>query len=228
MGRPNISESLVILLRKMIVDGDLPAGERVNEVHLAKSLGVSRTPLREAFGHLVAEGAVRVVPRYGYYVNPLTFDEFRQIYQIRPILDPEALRLAGIPPENSLDRLDAINRQIVKTEDPEEIINLDDLWHIELLAGCPNQVLVELIEQNIRRTRRYEMALMRERRNVGTASEEHDQILTALRGGNLEQACEALRRNMQSGFEPIAEWLKAREEIAARESQENAKGTRST
>ena len=100
--RPNISESLVILLRKMIVDGELPGGERVNEVHLARSLGVSRTPLREALGHLVAEGTVRVVPRYGYHVNPLTLEEFRQVYQIRPILDPEALKLAGLPSAEQL------------------------------------------------------------------------------------------------------------------------------
>jgi DNA-binding GntR family transcriptional regulator len=211
LNRPNISESTVVLLRKMIVDGVLPAGERVNEVHLAKTLGISRTPLREALGRLVAEGALTIVPRYGYYVCPLTLDEFQQIYQIRPILDPEALRLAGILSAERLDYLDEINQKIIEAADAEEIINLDDMWHLELLAGCPNRVLVDLIEQNIRRTRRYEMALMRERQNVRAASDEHQQIISALRAGNLEAACDALRRNMQSGFEPIAVWLKARE-----------------
>lgn len=211
LARPNISESLVVLLRKMIVEGTLPAGERVNEVHLAKNLGVSRTPLREALGRLVAEGAMTIVPRYGYYVCPLTLDEFEQIYQIRPILDPEALRLAGIPSARRLDRLDEINRKIIEATEAEEIISLDDLWHLELLAECPNRVLVDLIEQNIRRTRRYELALMRERQNVRHASDEHNQIVSALRAGNLDAACDALRRNMQSGFEPIASWLKARE-----------------
>lgn len=211
LNRPNISEALVVTLRKMIVDGVLPAGERVNEVHLAKNLGVSRTPLREALGRLVAEGALKIVPRYGYYVCPLTFEEFRQIYQIRPILDPEALRLAGIPSAERLDRLQEINQKIMATRDPEEIINLDDVWHLELLAECPNRVLVELIEQNIRRTRRYELALMRERSNVRMASDEHEQIIALLRAGKLEEGCHALRRNMESGFEPIADWLKARD-----------------
>ena len=211
LDRPNISESMVVLLRRMIVDGTLLAGQRVNEVHLAKSLGVSRTPLREALGRLVTEGALTIVPRYGYYVCPLTLDEFQQIYQIRPILDPEALRLAGVPSAERLDYLEEINQKIIEAKDAEEIINLDDMWHLELLAECPNRVLIELIEQNIRRTRRYEMALMRERQNVGTASDEHKGILDALRAGDLEAGCEALRRNMQSGFEPIASWLKARE-----------------
>jgi len=195
----------------MIVDGTLPAGDRVNEVHLSRSLGISRTPLREALGYLVAEKALKVVPRYGYYVCPLTFDEFKDIYGIRPILDPEALRLAGIPPPERLDRLGDLNRRIGESNDLEETINLDDKWHLDLLDGCPNRELVALIEQNMARTRRYEMALMREQNNVNNATDEHTAIINALRRGDLDRACVALRRNMQSGFEPIAAWLKSRE-----------------
>src|SRR5438552_13883463 len=96
LDRPNLGEALVVTLRERIVDGRLPAGERLNEVHLAASLGVSRTPLREALGRLTAEGALTSSPRLGFFVRPLTAEEFRQIYPIRAILDPEALRLAGI------------------------------------------------------------------------------------------------------------------------------------
>lgn len=195
----------------MIVDGTLPAGDRVNEVHLSRSLGISRTPLREALGYLVAEKALKVVPRHGYYVSPLTFAEFKDIYRIRPILDPEALRLAGIPSPESLDRIEELNQRIGESHDVEETINLDDKWHLELLAGCPNRELVSLIEQNIARTRRYEMALMREQNNVSNATDEHMAIIAALRAGDLAKACHELRSNMQSGFEPIAAWLRSRE-----------------
>src|SRR5256885_11811966 len=95
--RDNISHTVAIELRNMIVDGRLPAGERINEVHLSKQLGVSRTPLREALARLNQEGALRHVPRIGYFVRPLTLEEFEQIYPIRQLLDPEALRLAGLP-----------------------------------------------------------------------------------------------------------------------------------
>ena len=81
----------------MILDGRLPAGERINEVRLAAQLGVSRTPLREALARLANEGALRDEPRRGYFVKPLTGEEVRAIYPIRAILDPAALRLAGIP-----------------------------------------------------------------------------------------------------------------------------------
>src|SRR4051812_30166736 len=76
----NLSDALVIELRNQIVDGRLPAGERINEVHLAQALGVSRTPLREALARLAHEGALRAVPRIGYFVRPLTLEELEQIY----------------------------------------------------------------------------------------------------------------------------------------------------
>src|SRR4051812_48938212 len=140
--RGNLSDSIVDALRNMIVDGRLPAGERINEVHLSQQLGVSRTPLREALARLAQEGALRHVARIGYFVRPLTLEEFEQIYAIRPLLDPEALRLAGLPTRDRAERLREINDRIELAGDADTIIDLDDAWHLELVAGCPNRVLV--------------------------------------------------------------------------------------
>jgi DNA-binding GntR family transcriptional regulator len=209
--RPNISDALVAALRGMILDGRLPAGERINEVQLAASNGVSRTPLREALGRLVAEGELTAVPRIGFFVCPLTLEEFAQIYPIRAILDPEALQLAGIPSREILRRLKQLNQQIASAREPAKVIELDDSWHRQLLARCPNRVLLDLIEQFIRRTRRYDIALMRESRHVVAATEIHEEIMTALQRGDLSGACVALRRNLQAGFKPVVEWLKQRQ-----------------
>jgi DNA-binding GntR family transcriptional regulator len=214
--RANISDSVVAAVRAMIVDGRLADGERINEVRLAESLGVSRTPLREALSRLSAEGALTSTPSFGYFVRPLTIEEFEQVYDIRPILDPEALRLAGIPSPSRIEYLKKVNRMLAAERDPEAVIARDDEWHLELLAGCPNRVLVGLIEDTIVRTRRYELALMRETRNVQRATKDHDAILRALRDGNLKAACAALKHNMQSGKEPVIAWLKARKSGGSR------------
>ena len=209
--RDNISDSVAAELRLRIVDGRLPAGERINEVHLARELGVSRTPLREALSRLASEGALRSVPRFGFFVRPLTLEEFEQIYDIRPILDPEALRLAGLPDAKTLERLEVLNRRLATARDPEAVIALDDEFHLALLDRCPNRVLLEMIQSIILRTRRYELALMRETSNVRRATEDHARILAALRRRDLPGACAALKRNMQWGRAPIVTWLKARE-----------------
>ena len=208
--RPNLSEDVVRAVRAMIVDGRLTAGERINEVHLAAALKVSRTPLREALSRLVSEGAVEAVPRKGYFVKPLSVAELEQLYDVRPLLDPEALRLAGIPTEKQLVVLEDINRRIEAGTDPEQTIALDDLWHLTLLQGCPNRVLVGMIEQIMLRTRRYELALMRERTNVEKATLHHAHIVAALRRGDLDAACAELKSNMTHGREPILAWLRDR------------------
>lgn len=206
----SISAKAAQEVRQRIVRGELSDGTRINEVRLAAELGVSRTPLREGLGQLVAERVVRVEPRRGFFVAPLTIAEFEQLYGIRPLLDPEALRLAGIPARATLDRLDAINRDMLAAETPAAAIDLDDAWHRELLSACPNRVLVELIDQIIVRTRRYEYALFRETDNVWTATNEHEQIVAALRDGDLASACRLLEQNMRSGKAPVLAWLSRR------------------
>ncbi|HMG48047.1 MAG TPA: GntR family transcriptional regulator [Allosphingosinicella sp.] len=210
--RDNLSDEAALAVRNMIVDGRLGAGARINEVHLARQLGISRTPLREALSGLEQEGAVTGVARLGWFVRPLTLDEFRQIYPMRALLDPEALRLAGLPAPDRLARLRTLNDRIGHARDADAIIALDDDWHRLLIAGCPNRVLLELIDQFIRRTRRYEIALMREGRNVAAATANHDDIMAALEAGDLAAGCAALRKNLQTGFAPIAAWLAEREE----------------
>jgi DNA-binding GntR family transcriptional regulator len=209
--RSNISEAVAIELRNMIVDGRLPAGQRINEVHLSRQLGVSRTPLREALARLAQEGALQGVARIGYFVRALSLEEFEQIYDIRPLLDPEALRLAGLPSRDRMEHLREINEKIGRARSADTIINLDDDWHLELIGDCPNKVLIDLIEQFIQRTRRYEIALMRERKNVLMATSNHKAIMSALGRHDLRAACAALRTNLQTGRKPIVSWLKARE-----------------
>jgi DNA-binding GntR family transcriptional regulator len=212
--RGNISDDLVNRLRNMIVDGSLAAGERINEVHLSRALGVSRTPLREALVRLGREGTLTSVPRIGWFVKPLTLEEFDQVYPLRALLDPEALRLAGLPPPETVEGLERLNARIAAATDADEIISLDDEWHLALISHCPNRVLLELVRDFIRRTRRYELALMRERANVAVATDNHREIMAALSRSDLEGAIAALRRNLTTGYEPIRAWLEAREEDA--------------
>jgi DNA-binding GntR family transcriptional regulator len=212
MPRGNIADELVNALRNMIVDGDLAAGERINEVHLSRALGVSRTPLREALARLGREGTLLSVPRIGWFVKPLTLEEFDQLYPIRALLDPEALRLAGLPPPETVETLERLNGRIAAAGDADGIIALDDEWHLTLIGHCPNGLLIELIRDMIRRTRRYEIALMRERGNVAVATGTHRDIMAALRRGDLDGAVEALRANLTAGLGPIRAWLAARGE----------------
>ncbi len=208
--RPNISGELANHLRDMIFDGGLAAGTRINEVHLATRLGVSRTPLREALAMLVAEEALDSVPRRGFFVRKLSRAEFEDIYQLRALLDVGALRLSGIPTPEGFEKLERLNQKIRATRNHSVRASLDDEWHLELISNCQNQILLDLIKLCMRRFRRYGLAFLRDQKLVETFNVEHQEILRVLRRGDMEAACEWLRKNLTSDQSPILQWLKTR------------------
>ena len=205
--RLNLSEQIREIVRERILDGELSPDSRINEARLAEELDVSRTPVREALMGLVSEGALRSVPGRGVFVRTLSVDEFRHIYPIRSLLDPEALRLTGLPPPGRLARLEELNEQMRRENDAGERVRLDDAWHLELVADCPNPVLLDLIRQFMARTRRYELAFYRNERNRDISTEDHARVHAAAKARDLAGAIEALVANLTSGIEPILTWL---------------------
>ena len=208
----SLSTDVVDVLRTRILDGDLSAGSRLNEVHLAEELGISRTPLREALTRLSSSGLVHNIPRRGFFVAELTIEEFRQVYGIRSILDPAALRESGLPSADQLRRLEKLNRQLAGAKNSRRRIAIDNDWHLTLLEHCPNQILLDLIVQFMDRTERYEHAYLRQHRHAETAIGQHDAVHGAIRGGDLAAAVRALESNLNSGREPIELWLRSLEE----------------
>ena len=69
--------------------------ERITEADVAARLGLSRTPVREAFGLLAAEGLINVIPQRGSFVSQLRIDDILEIYQIRTPLECMAARVAA-------------------------------------------------------------------------------------------------------------------------------------
>ncbi len=207
MKRRNLSEELGDVIRKMIFEGSLAAGERINEVHLAERLGVSRTPLRECLAALVVEGALEIEPRKGFFVRALTAQEARAIYSIRAILDPEALLLSGIPSPDQIKEVTKINKALHLATKAEEAIALDDKWHLSLYSNCPNPELLNLIRQYMVKTRRYEFASMRERSSLDSSFSSKREIVEHLKRGELKKACSRLKKSLSSGVIPVIEWL---------------------
>jgi DNA-binding GntR family transcriptional regulator len=89
------STVLVRLIRAAIIDGRLAAGQPLREVDLAKQLGTSRTPIREALLLLENEGLVEAVPNRGAVVRSYTPDELEELYSLRAVLEGFGARLAA-------------------------------------------------------------------------------------------------------------------------------------
>lgn len=134
--RQNLASDLADTLRDIVADGRLVGGERVNEGDLARALEVSRTPLREALCRLQGEGFVDAQPRLGFFVRTLDEGATRNLYQMRSVLEPTALELAGIPSAQGLRRLRRLDDDLSNARaEVETVIELDGAWHLELTSG---------------------------------------------------------------------------------------------
>ncbi|WP_158606961.1 GntR family transcriptional regulator [Paenibacillus ginsengarvi] len=92
--KQNISEELVKYIKQQIISGELNPGDRIVETKLARELGVSQTPVREAIRHLHGEGVITIVPNKGPMVRTLDMKDVFEIYSVRSMLEGLAIRLA--------------------------------------------------------------------------------------------------------------------------------------
>lgn len=204
------SEQVADIVRSMLIEGYIKDGQRINEVRLSEKLNVSRTPLREGLGQLVAEDFVEMIPRRGFFARELSSAEFSDLYDMRPILDPHALSIAGLPSPQEIDKIEAANHKFLNAKSGIAAVKADEVFHRLLIQRCPNLVLLGLIENLMKRTLRYELALFRETSPIQFAGNQHALIIEALRREDMDAAAQCLRDNLTSGKGPILTWLENR------------------
>ena len=90
-----LREAVYTALRKAILTGEIAPGERLTEMKLGDMLGTSRTPIREALRKLEMEGLVKIIPRSGARVAPITESDLRDVLEVRRSLDSLSARLAS-------------------------------------------------------------------------------------------------------------------------------------
>jgi DNA-binding GntR family transcriptional regulator len=193
-----------------IVKGTLPAGRAINLAALAAELNVSPTPLREALIELERDGFVECSQGRGFIVHPWSAAEIQDLYALIPELEVLGLRGTPAPDSARLKRLETINAELHAADDPASAIELDTLWHTTLLAGCPNQILIELLRGLKQRAQRYEFAFLQESGHR-VSSEQHAGIVRALRNKDVNRAVSLLRENWSIGPAFMLPWLNRRQ-----------------
>ncbi|MDB5473114.1 MAG: bacterial regulatory s, gntR family protein [Devosia sp.] len=138
------SQMIVRRLREGVLDGLYPGGARMNEVDLAETLGVSRTPVRAALSILATEGLLKYTPNSGFVVQTFTSKDIEGIYELRSTLSGLAVRLAA---ENGLsgEQLERLQRIVAQSTEFIEAHNwsADHPKRWEQLAHEFHRVLYE-------------------------------------------------------------------------------------
>ncbi len=153
LGKTNrslLKERIAQVIRESVLQGALKPGEQLVEAALAKSLKVSRAPLREAFQLLERQGFVRIVPREGTYVVSLAPSEIAEIYVLRDALGPIAACAAcrNLQPEDSqtLQGLLSTMRESAAKDDYRRYYENESLFHREIWRLSGNRRLDEVLK----------------------------------------------------------------------------------
>jgi len=193
--RQSVYEALV----ELVVAGRLTAGQHLVETELARQLGVSRQPVREALHRLEAEGWVDLRPNQGAFVHVPTDKEVDQLLDVRELLEVETARLASrAATAEQVARLRDICHEgeaAVAAGDTERFVTLNTTFHAALAQIAGNAVLAELLATVGRRARRYYrlVAPMREHESCV----EHLDMVEAIEAGEAGQAAKVARGHVE-------------------------------
>ncbi len=188
-------------LREEILSSRLAPGEELGEVALARSLGISRGPLREALGQLAAEGLVTIVPRRGAVVKRLTHQEFIDAYQVREALESLAIRLA-VPrlrddSKAELHRMARDMERAAEAGDTDRFFDINRRFHAALVDASGNQKLVEVHGQLVAQMARLLKQSVELRGGMAQSAAEHRAILKAVDAGDPGRAARLLEEHIE-------------------------------
>ena len=202
-------EPLDVQIRRVLLDRimsrEMLPGTNLNEAKVAAELGVSRTPLRQAFIRLEQDGFLVQEPNRGFFVAPLSSEEASEIYPILAVLESTALRSAP-PTSQQLAELRTANRELaaVPDDDPSAAATLNFQWHEKLLERCTNGRLRQMLTTLRHQAFRYEVTFFSPgAARIATSLKLHRGILEALAKQDLELACERLEAHWVADLDAI-------------------------
>ena len=201
--RRSSQEQVANALREAIFNGVLLPGTPLREASLSEELGVSRNTIREACRVLAAEGLVRYEMNRGVEVIELTDTDIDQLYHAREVLEGAGvaalLAFPAVQAEAVYQRLAALVQRLEQTDDVNDALDADRLFHATLAVAAGNPRLTHMhaaIQQELR------LALTLAERStaeLGRSGDDHFRLLEAITSGERRKALNALHDHLGAG-----------------------------
>lgn len=201
-------------LRRMIIEGDLEPGQPLSENALSEVLGISRTPLRQAFQQLSAEGLIVLRPNRGAIVVPMTVEETENLFEALACVESSAAELAAqrAAPE-AHERLAALQRKLEDHHDQRNRLayfQANQEIHVLIVAMSGNPVLNELHKSIFPRAERARLIALDQWSRWDESVGEHRAILSALARQDGPEARTLMARHVESTGDAVRKQLEAR------------------
>jgi DNA-binding GntR family transcriptional regulator len=201
--KENFGDQVFEQLKKMIFDGEFRPGNRIIESEVAESIGISRTPVREALHKLEAERLIVRLPKGGYVVKGMSISEIEEIFDIRVILESFAGYLAAerwndneiAPLEGKLEEFE----KYLLIHDLKELTRLNTEFHELLYALSKSPKLIEMIN-NLRDEIFLLREILLESMKMGTLSHnDHKGIIKAIKSREAKKVERLIKEHILRG-----------------------------
>jgi DNA-binding GntR family transcriptional regulator len=199
-------------LKHIILEYRIPLGGKLNEGELAASLGVSRTPVREAINRLEKEGLVQIFPQRGAFVVRFSEKDVFELFLIRENLEGLATRLAAerINEEN-LAKLESFFqgfKEPFTEKDVQRYAKEDFKFHQTIIALSDAQRLIKMISTLYDHIRIFRLTTLGLSSRMNTSLAEHQLLIEAFQRRDSEQAEQMMRQHIHHVREGVMENIK--------------------
>lgn len=205
-------DDVVSGIRDLIVEGDLPAGERISERALCDRFGVSRTPLREALKVLASEGLVELMPNRGARVIRLTEQDAEEMFEVMGTLEALAGELAASRiTDEGLAEIRALHYQMALHQARRELMpyfRLNQEIHRKIFEISGNKTLIAVYRGLAGRIRRPRYLANISAPRWAEALKEHEAILAALEARDGPTLGRLLREHLHKTCETVKQALR--------------------
>ena len=195
----SLSEQAYSSIRRLIVTAELAPGSVLSEAELQDSLGLGRTPIREALRSLANDHLVDVYPRRGMFVAGIDVRDLRALSEVRAILEPFAAGLAAERRDDS--DVAAIDQLLAEIRDHKNVeirtlIDLDERIHHRVYAATHNSFLISDLNRYYTHALRIWFLALDNVGNLTEAVAEHAELLTAIRDSDVQLAVNVMTRHI--------------------------------
>jgi DNA-binding GntR family transcriptional regulator len=198
--RADSAERAYNVIRKLVIDFRLKPDERINEVQLARQLDLSRTPVREALNRLASEGFLGFQPNRGFYFRAPEIDDLLQLFELRIIVEAGAFAHSCQRASNEdIAALEDLWKDMLaryERNDPDEILGLDEHFHVSLAALSGNDEIVALLQNLNARIRFVRRIQIQHGRSHPKMITEHTSIVEALKARDAERGGSLLKAHI--------------------------------
>ena len=202
LSHSSISDKAYEALSGLIINHKLKPGERLIEEQLAKEMGISRTPLRDAINRLAKDGFITLEPRKGASVREFKMEDVVEIYDIRMALEGLAARLSAS--QLDVDELSALKMKFASKE-AKVLVKADTELHDLIIRKCGNKKLIHMLDNLYVHIQLFRVAGYCSKERSDLATLDHNAILDALMQGNGDLAEEIMRKHIQKTRDEIVQ-----------------------